>query len=174
MKMQSVIYGKKGQFKLQQMAFMLVAVVLFFVLVGLFWITYQSGSLRQQATELAREQSILISGYLSGSSEFACSGELGSYCIDMDKTMVLKDNPDYGRFWPVSYIKIRVLDGEEIEECDSGNYPNCNLIEIYENKQVESEGSIESFVSLCRYERREDRAMKICELGKLNIGYDLR
>ena len=73
---------KKGQFKIQQMSFMLLGVVLFFLLVGLFWIILQSSGLREQATELGRQEAIMMAEFLSGSSEFGCSGDFGSYCVD--------------------------------------------------------------------------------------------
>ena len=167
--LQSAIYGKmkKAQFKIQQMSFMIVAVLLFFILVGLFWIAIQSRTLTEVAGQAEKEQAIILSEFLSGSAEFSCSRELGSYCVDTDKMMVLKDI-DYGDFWPVTYIKIVKLDGNPEKECDIGNYPDCNIINIYGRE--EEGGEIGSFVALCRHERIDNYPIKICELGKISIG----
>mgnify|MGYP006896948547 CR=1 FL=1 len=78
---------KKGQFKIQQMAFMLVGVVLFFMLVALFWITISYQSIQEEATKMRRQEAESIAHFLSGSSEFNCPEE--DYCIDTDKLMVL-------------------------------------------------------------------------------------
>ena len=159
--------NKKSQFKIQQMSFMLLAVVLFFVLVGLFWIVLYSRNLKQQATQLSEEQAIMLSEFLSGSSEFTC----GDYCVDTDKLIVLAENSVYKDFWPndIDFIKIRKIYPKSEEDiiCNKINYPNCNIYNIY-GKQGVGKGS---FVSLCRYEQVENYPTKICELGKLIIGY---
>ena len=85
----------KSQFKIQQMVFMLLAVFLFFILVGVFWITLQSRSLQKQATELEEEKTIIISQFLSSSSEFSCTNEEGQYCVDTDKLLLLQERETY-------------------------------------------------------------------------------
>ena len=163
--------SKKGQFKIQQMAFMLLAVFLFFILAGLFWLALQSRNLQRQAVQLQEEQAILMAEFLSSASEFSC----GSYCIDTDKIMILMNRQAYQEFWPVSYIKIRKLyPKQDDKECNKGNYPNCNIYNIYENKEIKSDMSVGSFVALCRYEQVEGYPTRVCELGRFIIGYEAR
>ncbi len=169
------ISSKRSQFKIQQMAFMLLAVVLFFILVALIWITIQQRNLHKQATQLEEEKAVFLSEFLSGSSEFSCSREMGSYCIDTDKLVVLENMSVYRDFWPVAFIQVRKLDRQVEEvECSKLNYPNCNLFEVYENKNVKSKSSIGNFVALCRYENINGFPKKICELGKFIIGYEIK
>lgn len=166
--------SKRSQFKIQQMAFMLLAVFLFFSMVLLLWAGLQSRNLREKATELERERAIEISGFISGAGEFACSGE--ENCIDTDKVIFLMKMENYREFWPVAYIKIRKLDGESKEiECDKVNYPDCNIYKVYENKNIVYEGSGEgSYVALCRYEVISGYPTRICELGRIIIGYEIK
>jgi len=168
------ISSKRSQFKIQQMAFMLLAVVLFFILVALVWITIQQRNLHKQATQLEEEKAVFLSEFLSSSSEFSCSREMGSYCIDTDKLIVLKNMSIYENFWPVAFIQIRKLDKQKEIRCSKVNYPNCNLFEVYENKNIKSKDSIGSFVALCRYENINGFPKKFCELGKFIIGYEVR
>lgn len=187
--LQNVSYGKmsgvrkresqnsRGQFKIQQMAFMLVAVVLFFVLVGLFWLAIQQRNLYKEVAQAEEEEAILMSEFLSSSSEFSCSRELGSYCIDADKLIVFTNRTVYRELWPVSFIRVRrVYPPEDKDiECNKANYPNCNLFNIYENKEIEYTGTGKgSFIALCRHEKNEGYAFRKCEIGKFIVGFELQ
>jgi len=161
--------NKKGQFKIQQMAFMLTAVVLFFILVALFWVAFQYRGIKQEATQLEREKTIQMSEFLSSSSEFSC---YEANCIDTDKLIVLENRSlMYKELWPVSYIKIRKIydwEGNDVV-CNKANYPDCNVFELYGKEEG---GGIGSFVALCRHDRINDFPVRICELGKIIIGYE--
>jgi len=166
---------KKGQFKIQQMAFMLLAVFLFFILVSLFWMAIQSRNLHKRAVELEQSKVLLMVQFLSSTSEFSCSREMGPYCIDSDKLIVLKNKSVYKNFWPVSFIRIRKVYPrmEKDVVCNEANYPNCNIFDIYSGGgEGGGGGSGEgSFVALCRYEKVEGYSTRICDLGKMIIGY---
>jgi hypothetical protein len=169
-----MVMTKKSQFKIQQMSFMLLAVVLFFILVALFWLVLQYKNLHKIATQLEEEKAFMISGFLSDSSEFNCAGE--SYCIDTDKIMVLAGKQVYRDFWPVAFIKIRKLGNETKEKiCNKANYPDCNVYNVYSNEKVKYNGTgIGSFMALCRYEKVDDYTNRICDLGKIIIGYEIK
>ena len=168
---------KKGQLKIQQMAFMLIAVTLLFAFVGLFIISIKTSGLRERANILEEENAMLLVGKLANTPEFSC-GELysgKSNCIDADKVMVLKDIEEYENFWGVNEIRINriypVLEGEI--KCTEDNYPNCNVIEIYsddsENRNYKS-----NFVSLCRIEQMEDKIYDKCEIAKLLVSWEVK
>jgi len=164
--------NKKSQFKIQQMSFMLLAVVLFFILVALFWLAFQYSSLKKQATETSKEQAVLLAEFISGSSEFSCASEQGSYCVDTDKIIVLK-NASYKELWPVSYIKIKKITKEKEKDCNIANYPNCTNFNVFDAK-TESTSTAGSFIALCRHERVAGYVQNICELGKIMIGYEAK
>ena len=168
--------GSKGQLKIQQMAFMLMAVTLFFILVGLFVLVIRFSGLRKSAEILEEENAVLLISKIANSPEFSCEESFGSgktNCIDSDKVMVLKEHiGKYFGFWGVSNIEIRKIYPKMSEtECNLGNYPNCNLIKIT-SSELEGVG-IANFVSLCRKESFEGEVFDKCELGKIIISYKI-
>ena len=85
---------KKAQLKIQQMAFMLMALTLFFVLIGLFFIVTKLSGLKESVTNLEKENAQKLIMKLASSPEFSCEnafrfGEID--CVDFDKVMVLND-----------------------------------------------------------------------------------
>lgn len=168
---------KKAQIKVQQMAFMLLAITLFFVLVGLFAMVFGFSGLKKSATELEEKNALLLVTKLSNSPEFACGNSFGTgnlNCVDEDKLMSLMKNIEkYENFWGkgVSNIEVRIIYPETEEKlCNLGNYPNCNVIRVISGKV--SGYSAENFVSLCRKESLEGETYNKCELAKLMVSYD--
>lgn len=175
MKWQVVGCGKmkKAQFKIQQTAFMLVAVTLFFILAGMFVLVFKFSSLKETATLLEEKNAMLLVTKLANSPEFSCGEafEAETNCIDADKVMVLKENiEEYENFWGVQNIEIRKIYPTGNAVCDFGNYPECNIIRIISGEV--SGFSVENFVSLCRKESENGEIYDKCELAKLIVSYE--
>jgi hypothetical protein len=169
------IKNKKGQMKIQQMSFMLIAVFLFLALVGMIVITVKMNELKNSATLLREQNAKLLVTKLASSPEFSCGEVYGTQktdCIDLDKIMVLKESiSKYTGFWGVSsleIIKIYPRMPGQIE-CTRTNYPNCNMITLI-NKSNSYDKS--NFVALCRKELYKNEIVNKCEMGKLIIGYE--
>ena len=165
----------KAQLKIQQMAFMLIAVTLFFVLVGMFMLVIKFSGLKESATALEEKNAMLLVTRLANSPEFSCSEAFGTSrtnCVDADKIMILKENINkYADFWGVSNIEIRKLYPTDTEKiCDIGNYPNCNIIRL-RSKEVSGYDS-SNFVSLCRKESFGGEVYDKCELAKIMVSYE--
>jgi len=167
---------RRAQLKIQEMSFMLVAVVILFVLAGLFFVTIKYRELNRIADEAEKEKAISTVGNIANTAEFSC-GSSESGCVDTDKLIVMQERQTYKGFWPVAYLAVRKiypLNDSELEiECTKNNYPNCNIFEIYK----ETAGSVETistFVSLCRQERDTETGLmyKKCELGKILAGFE--
>jgi len=155
-------YFKKGQVKIQQMAFVLVAIMIFFAIVALFYITIRSGSLRQDVETIRDEEAKELVRMASSWPEL--SWKDCSACVDMDKALILKESENYEDFWDVPFLQIeRIYPVPENGECTRQNYPDCSTITL-----IKEEGFIArtSFVALCRY----DEGIK-CELGKIHLGF---
>jgi len=151
-----------------------MAITLFFALVGMFFLTLQVSKIRESASSLEEKNALLLVTKLANSPEFSCGnsfGLTGTSCVDSDKVMALKNNIDkYKDFWGASSIEIRkIYPSSQKVECNSGNYPDCNLIKITE-EEITSEHS--NFVSLCRKEFSDGDTYDKCELAKLIVGYD--
>ena len=87
--------SNKGQLKIQQMAFMLLAVTLFFVLVGLFVLVFILGGISESAESDCERNALMLVTKLANSPEFFCGDAFGNRmatCVDMDKVMILKEN----------------------------------------------------------------------------------
>lgn len=165
----------RGQLKIQQMAFMLMAIVLFFALVGLFVFTFKYSGIKKEAMILEEENAVLLVDKLANSPEFSCGNTFGTAkinCIDEDKVMALKENMDrIQELWGsgITNIKIiRIYPEEESKKCDSENYPNCNKIILKEGAEGFSASNI---VSLCRKESFEGESYDKCEIARLLINY---
>ena len=171
-----VIKNNKGQVKIQQMAFMLIAVTLFFVLAGMFVMMFMFSGLKGSATALEEKNAMLLVSKLANSPEFSCGksfGNLESNCIDADKVMILRENIEsYKDFWSVSNIEIRKIYPEISGEvvCTMRNYPDCNIIRIIEENVAGY--SVSNFVSLCRKDSEGDYDKNRCELAKLIVSYE--
>ena len=105
--------NKKAQLKIQQMAFMLIAVTLFFVLVGMLIFVFRFSSIQESAELLGEKNALLLVTKLANSPEFSCGESFGRSsvnCVDSDKVMTLKANIEkYSGFWDVSGIEIRKI-----------------------------------------------------------------
>jgi len=164
---------RKGQMKIQQMAFMLIAVTLFFSLVGMFMLVLQFSNLQESASVIEERNALLLVIKLANSPEFSCGNSFGSgklNCVDSDKIMALKGkNEEYENFWDVSNIQIRkIYPLVNDVECTLETYPDCNIIKIREGN-ISSEFS--NFVSLCRKENVDGEVENKCELARIMVSY---
>ena len=167
-----MIKTKKAQLKIQQMAFMLMAITLFFVLVGMFVLVIRFAGLKESATLLEEENAMLLVTKLANSPEFSCGEGFGSQrinCVDFDKVMMLKENiGKYSTFWGVSSIEIRKVSPESSKECTTTNYKDCGVIKVF-LKDVNSLPPSSNFIALCRKELENEINYDKCELARLLV-----
>ncbi len=166
--------NKRSQMKIQQTAFMLLAVTLLFVLVGLAVLGFKLAGLKNTASDIEEENAKLLVTKLANSPEFACGNAFAGKvsCVDADKVMALKNLGDrYSEFWGVADIEIRKIYPKKAGtvNCTSANYPNCNLIEILSKGMVGTPYS--NFVSLCRKEMIGGTTYDRCDLARLMVSY---
>jgi len=165
----------KAQIKIQQTAFMLIAITLFFVLAGLFFLSIKMNSLRSSATDLEEQNTRLLLTKLADSPEFSCGASYGTQktsCVDFAKLMILKNEmSNYSNLWGVEDIQVLKVYPQNFEECDLSNYPNCGKITLF----PENSGSgtyLSTFVSLCGRASASGVAYDKCEIAKLMVSYD--
>lgn len=172
-----MLINNKAQMKVQQMAFMLIAVTIFLVMAAMFILVIRFSSLRDTAGLLEEKNALLLVSKLADSPEFSCGSAFGtamSNCIDMDKAMALKGRlGDYSGFWGVSGIEIIKIYPESVinEECTLENYPDCGKIIIINSERGTG---ISNFASLCRKEQElnTSRIYDKCEIGKMVVTYE--
>jgi len=171
-----ILKCKRSQMKIQQMAFMLMAVTLFFVLVGLFFLVFGFSNLKDSATSLREQNAMLLVTRLANSPEFSCGrafDNAGTNCVDADKAVMMQANSGkYAGFWgEVTNIEIRkVYPVENDVDCNIGNYPNCNVIKIIDSKTT---GYYQTnFVALCSKASDGVGVYDKCEIARLMVGYE--
>jgi hypothetical protein len=173
MRLQNAKYlkmDKKAQLKIQEMAFMLMAVIIFFAMAGMFFLVLMYNDLHNQANLLEQEKAISTAANIANTPEFSCGEAL---CIDSDKLLVMQEREAYRDFWPITSFVVTKIGDQEKLECNEKNYPNCNYFKILD-KQTESEQGVETFVSLCRKEQINGYFYDKCEIGRVLIGFEVK
>ena len=160
----------KGQFKIQQTAFMIIAVTLFFVLAGLFYLSIYLRGVARGANEQNERRALINAEIFAESPEFTC----GSHCIDTDRVMILRNRTAFRDYWPFSSIEVRrVYPAGTGKECSLSNYPNCDTYTLVD-KKVKNIVKVSNFVALCRKEVLEGVITRKCELGKIVLGVEVK
>jgi len=167
--------NKKAQIKIQEMSFVLIAVALFFILVGLFIVSIVQSNLYRKASDFAQEKAIASVKNFAYSPEFNYNEQ---NCIDADKLIgfVKKESQDhnYEKFWDFTSIKVIKESGfnkseGEMIECNAGNYPDCDIFILYDKTPL-NEVSVSSYIALCKKEKENSYIYEKCGLAKFVIG----
>ncbi len=159
--------GMKAQYKIMQMVVMVLAIFLFFILVGIFLINSQSQGLKESSDNLKRAQTISSIESLANSPEFSC-GSTESWCVDSDKLHIMSGElgKEYSDFWQISSIEVLSIypnNQTDVIECPG---EGCNYYKIYDNNQPNKE-TYSAYISLCE---RKSRLIVECQLAKLIVG----
>lgn len=162
--------NRKAQFKIQQMAFMILAVTIFFILAGLFYLAIYVQNLAEKANEQQERRAVINAEFFAETPELTC----GSNCIDTDRLMVLKNRTSYRELWPYASIEVRRIYPRGMgRECSFGNYPDCDSYTLLD-RRVQNVRKVSNFVSLCRKEAFEGFVTRKCELGKIVLGVEIK
>ena len=155
---------------------MLVAIILFFILIGLFVVSIIFNNLQESSQDIKEDKTLSAIESLAGTAEFICP-ETKSNCVDADKLIGLLGRQSYNSFWSFSSLKVVRSSGFDKQEnswikCSLENYPNCDIIDVYD-KNV-NENVISSFVALCRRDYENNAAYERCEIAKLLAGTEIK
>jgi hypothetical protein len=159
----------KSQMKIQQMAFMIMAVFFFFILVGLFFLGIQFRGVGESAQQLQEEQAISSLKVIADMPELNYDSGW-SMALDEDKLRVMSGNfsENYKDFWPVASIKVYKVypRPDNFVKCPA---LNCNYFEVYDSKQSNVK-EYSTYVSICEKVRESGYTYDKCEIGKLVLG----
>jgi len=166
-----VKFTKKAQTKIQEMAFVLVAIIIFFAIVGIFYIKIGFNSLGNDVETQRAEAAMELVRKIAATPEFALTknGEMVcDSCIDTDKVMALKNMTAYKGFWNMDFFRLDyVYPVKKNIECVYGSYPDCSMITL--SNSVNHENPVTAYVSLCRSEYENSVLFYKCEMGKVEI-----
>ena len=155
--------------QIQQMAFMIVAVFFFFILVGLVFLAIQFKGIKSSAAQLQKEQAISSLGVIADMPEM--NYDSSEYMtVDEDKLKIMSGafGLDYDLFWPVASVEVYKIYPafNEIKKCPGHG---CNYYEVYNNGQTNVK-TYSTYVSICKKVRESGSIYDDCEVGKLVLG----
>ena len=161
--------GIRAQMKIQQMAFMIMAVFFFFVLVGLFFLGIAFRGVGESAQQLQKEQALSSLEVIADMPELNYDSG-ASMTLDEDKLRIMSGDfsEAYGDFWPVASIKVYKIfpKPESFVKCPA---LDCNYFEVYDSGQRDVQ-EYSTYVSICKKVRESGYTYDRCEAGKLVLG----
>lgn len=168
---------KKAQYKIQQMAFMILAIFFFFVLVGIFFIGWQYAGLRQEVAFLHERKAFSGLKVVADTPELHCDAHR-DFCIDKDKLTAFSENSHlYKDFWSVASIEVLMVHPKRDDTREYGEFdkdyepvlcpqPNCDYYILYDSGQ-KNKKTVSAYVNVCS---EIERGIEVCELAKLMLG----
>ena len=163
----------RGQMKIMQMAFMIVAVFFFFVLVGLFFLSIQLKDVKGGAAQLQKDQAISSLKVIADMPELNYDSR-ESLIVDEDKLKIMSGNFSraYDEFWPVASVGVYKLwpVADEIKYCPSAG---CNYYKLYDSEQTNTR-TYSTYVSVCKKIKESGFVYDKCVVGKLEVGVKIR
>ncbi|UZE93871.1 MAG: hypothetical protein IB618_03865 [Candidatus Pacearchaeota archaeon] len=159
------LINKKGQIKIQEMAFVLVAVVFLFALLFLFFARFQTAQLQKMASEIRELRTVTMLRVVASLPELRCSSSFGTAtetaCIDKDKLKAFDENSylrdNYKNIWQEASISKVIV--EEI-------YGGGQKYTVYSKLTQESTITYSTYIPLC--EETDARESK-CVVAKIKI-----
>ncbi|RMD46117.1 hypothetical protein D6829_00405 [Candidatus Pacearchaeota archaeon] len=157
----------RAQMKIQQMSFMIVALFIFFVLVGIFFIKLNFSGIEDRAFELKRAEAIYSIKTIAQMPELSCTKKR-NFCIDILKAATLSGMGDnYSDFWPVESIEIyRIFPKPGMGDFPKPNWRRMVVFDSGKKSLIKYSG----FVSLCKIDYENNFFYDRCEIGKLVLG----
>ncbi len=163
---------KKGQIHIQEMIFFIVAVVLLFSIVLLFFTVFQSAKIKKLATEIRREKTIAMLESIATMPEFSCRQ---GFCIDEQKVLsFLEKKKEYEDLWnksKIALIKIERVYPLVDKECNLENFPNCKTYIIYNS--TKSYEAYATYVPLCYVYNEGGFLLEKCDVGEIVVGFEI-
>jgi hypothetical protein len=159
----------RAQMKIMQMAFMIVAVFFFFVLVGLFFVGIQFKDVAGNAAQLQKEQAISSLRVIADMPELNYDSSK-AITLDEDKLRVMSGpfGLYYEQLWPVASVSVYKIwpVANQLKECPG---VGCNYYKIYDNGQTNVQ-TYSTYVSICNKVKEDGYVYDRCEVGKLEVG----
>jgi len=160
---------KNAQMKIQQMALMIIAVFIFFMVAGLFMINIKLRSIGLSAQNSASEEAEATMELLASFTEFNyIHSSHCSNCLDADKLEVISRETNYSQLWPIASLKVYKIHPTFSQEIKCPAI-NCNYYEVIKDSKEEYR-ELSTYVDICKKEMNGFRISDKCELAKLLIG----
>ncbi|MEM2956039.1 MAG: hypothetical protein QW041_00465 [Candidatus Pacearchaeota archaeon] len=143
-----ILHQKKAQVKIQEMAFVLLAIALLAIIAFIFFVKFQGENIARTAEMTRQQEALSLLGKIAALQELRCSK--GEICIDEDKAIIAKDYDLKNIFQGINKVEIKRI------------YPTGNNIIIYQSGKGNQ--SVSTFISLCRQESDWNCGIALLEL----------
>ena len=137
------------------MAFMLIAIMIFFAMVAIVYFTIVLAKLQGTAENLRDQEAQELARQMSGTPElvFSQDGSPESSTVDFNKAYFLSKNRNFrNRYWNLDYLMIERIYPETLagnEDClQLGNFPDCKELTIIDKTGGNYSGTMTSPVAL--------------------------
>ena len=167
----SVPCSKKAQLQIQQMAFVLVALLIFFSMAALIYFSIMITKMRADAGTLKEKEALELARATIGTPEFTFTARQCSSCIDLDKVLFISERPAYKTLWNLDYLIVKRVFPPPPNNavCTKINYPDCGQIVVIENKTATFGGTPPGvFVTTVRWVPDNGGYFKY-ELGRIYV-----
>jgi|GEM_PF-2904430 hypothetical protein len=167
--------SKSAQFQIQQMAFMIIAIFIFFALAAIFVLQISLSDLEGSSADIKTEKAINFLSTIPSMTELSFDDSCPN-CLDRDKLVVLSDfGVEYKRFFPLESLKAFKVYPVPEDNIVAGelNCPSRDCIVIFEGSNTSFQ-EYATFVPVCTKSRRQGILRKECEVWKLVGGIELR
>lgn len=163
----------RAQIHIQEMAFVLLALILLFGLILLSFTMFQMAKTQQLAKTLQKEKIVSMLDSIANMPEFSCKK---AYCLDEEKIIsyIEKENKEtYNNLWKkskIAIIKVERIYPKKTGDCNAINYPNCKTYIIYNSGKDYQAYS--TFMPLCYYS--DEISFVKCDIAKLIVGFEIQ
>jgi len=160
--------NKKAQLKIQEMTFVLLAIIFLFALILLMFTSWQSTELKKLNTQTREARATTMLEVISGLPELRCSSSVSSpsesVCLDRDKLLVFNNNRSiqsrYSILWENSQIS-----AIEIQEFYP---PTFTKYVIYRAAEQTSTRTYATYASLCQEDPGSAQISK-CTIARIKV-----
>jgi len=149
-----VPHNSKGQLKIQEMAFVLLALVLLGFIAFMYFAKLQTENISSSAQKLNENVANSLRDKIAALPELKCSETL---CIDRDKATILKSSKRDSLFQGLSKVSLLEI------------YPKQEEIIVYQSGRSVNK-TYSTFINICGQKKSGSTFAYECGLGMLEVG----
>lgn len=159
--MQKKLANKKAQVKIQEMAFVLVAIVILGGIVFIFFSKFQLANVQKAAETVKQKEAISLLERISAMPEIKCAERgVEKFCIDQDKLEI---------FIPMAASSAYIKQWQGMQKVSISNiWPDEKEWTIYGKWQ--GNFTYSTFINVCKQEFKEASSWT-CSLALMEISY---
>jgi len=161
LKKKPFLSSRKAQIKIQEMAFVMLAIVLLAVIALIFFMRVSSEKIKSEGEFAKQQTAISLLDKIASLTELSCAQGTGTICIDEKKAEIVSSDDYQARmkniFQGINETRIRRI------------YPSGDDIVVYKAGKVSQ--SYSTFISLCKQEKVGYSMEWKCGIALLELGY---